>query len=381
MLRLVYLVNFLITASIGVVFVFLADLQERFDLATWEIGAIAAAGFVAALIAQLVLAPLADRGDIKRLAIVAVTISAVGTLGFVFATQTWTLAGSRALVGAGLGLYGVAARKAIIGMDIEGAGAKVGTFLSTSVAGFLAGPPIGAILEQISFETPFWVLGIAIAVLGIPTIGIIGRTDVATAPVDYSDLGDLLRRPRVQAAVFAQVSLFGFIGIFDASLDVYLTDLGASNAATAGALLIIGLPLLVLPRFAGSVAEKRGGARVLMPTFLAIVPAIAFFGIFDTVPLVAAVGVVETTGESFAFLAIQMLLLEVTGAQRAAVGQALLEAAGLTAAAITALAGPIVYGAFGPIALFVGYATVAGVLAIAALMRLRAAVEPAVVTP
>ncbi len=371
--RLIYAVNFVMATSIGLVFVFLADLQERHGLETWELGVVAAMGFLAALVAQLLLAPIADRGHIGVLAAIAVGAGVVGTLGFIFATQTWTLALTRGCVGVGLGLYGVAGRKAIIGLDTEGAGAKLGTLLSTGVAGFITGPPIGALLGRVSFETPFWVVAAVLAILGIPAIIAISKADVATAPVDYSDLADLIRRPRVQAAVLSQIALFGFIGVFDATVDRYFTDLGASTDATAGALLIIGLPLLILPTRAGALAERVGGARVLLPSFLVIVPAIALFGTLGSVVLVTAAGVVETIGESFAFLAIEVILLEVTGAARAAVGRALLEAAGLVGATLTAGLGPFVYGWGGPEALFIGFAVFSALLMASAWMRLRTA--------
>lgn len=330
-------------------------------------------GFLAALVAQLILAPWADRGHTGLLASVAVAAGALGTLGFVFAGGTVTLALSRGVVGIALGLYGVASRKAIIGLHTAGAGPKLGTLLSTGVAGFLAGPPLGAALSRISFETPFWVIGVAIGLLGVPAVIAIARTEIATAPVDYSDLGDLLRRPRVQAAVLSQVSLFGFIGVFDATVDRYFTDLGASNDATAVALLVIGLPLLLLPNRAGALAERIGGSRVLLPSFLAIVPAIILFGTLDSIVLVSAAGVLETAGESFAFLAIQVILLEVTGAARAAVGQALLEAAGLVSATVTAAVGPFIYGIGGSEPLFIGFAGISAILMASAWMRLRVA--------
>jgi len=372
-IRVIYAVNFLLAASIGLVFVFLADLQDRYGLATWELGIVASMGFLAALVAQLLLAPMADRGHIRGLAIVAVVAGVMGILGFVVASSTWTLAVTRGLSGIGLGLYGVAGRKAIIGTDTLGAGAKLGALLSTGVAGFLVGPPIGAILGRVSFETPFWVIGIAIAVIGAPSIRVIGRAKVATAAVDYSDVGVLLRRPRVQAALLVQVALFGFIGIFDATVDRYFTDLGATTGATAVALLVIGFPLLVLPSRAGSLAQRVGGARVLLPSFAAIIPAMALFGVLGSVVLVSAAGVVETIGESFAFLAVEVILLEVTGAARAAVGHAILEVAGLISATLAAGLGPFVYGIGGSEPLFVGAAAISAVLMGSAWMRLRVA--------
>ena len=62
MYRFAYIGNFLLTASAGVVFVLLSDLQAAFDLPTWGLGIIAGAGFGGALIVQILLAPLADRG-------------------------------------------------------------------------------------------------------------------------------------------------------------------------------------------------------------------------------------------------------------------------------------------------------------------------------
>jgi hypothetical protein len=213
-------------------------------------------------------------------------------------------------------------------------------------------------------------------------VRVIARTDVAIAPVDYRDMRELLRHPRVQAAVLAQVALFGFIGVFDATVDRYLTDLGATNDATAVALLVIGFPLLFLPARAGSISQRHGGARVLIPAFAAILPAIALFGVLGSVFLVSAAGVVETTGESFAFLAVEVILLEVTGAERAAVGNALLEAAGLTSATVTAAVGPWVYGAAGSETLFVGFAGISALLLVGAWIRLRAgrAIESAMAT-
>ncbi|MCP5032283.1 MAG: hypothetical protein GY939_10795, partial [Actinomycetia bacterium] len=67
----IYLTNFLLTSSLGVVFVFLEDVQTENSLADWEIRAIAANGFAAALVAQLLLAPLADRGRSPILAVLA----------------------------------------------------------------------------------------------------------------------------------------------------------------------------------------------------------------------------------------------------------------------------------------------------------------------
>ena len=366
----IYITSFLLTSSLGVVFVFLEDVQRANGLADWEIGVIAATGFAAALVANLVLSPMADRGRSTPLAVVAMASGIVGPLGFAYGSSMIVLAASRGLSGIGLGLFGLLARKALLGIDATGGGAKLGVLLSTAVGGFIVGPVIGAAFEPLGFEAPFVAVSLAVTAIGIPATRIILRTAIAAAPVDYSDLGRLLERPKVQAAMIVQVIVYGFIGIFDSVVDRFLTDLGASTGQVALTILIVGGPMLVLPRIAGGLAERLGGARVMVPALFGLIPAMAGYGLASTLTVAAAAGFLHGTSESFATISSQVLVLEVTGAERAAVGSALLDAAGLTAATIGAALAPTVYGASGQWVF--RWAALLGIgLGLIALLRIR----------
>jgi len=87
----IYTTQFLVTASMGVIFAYLADLQDRYGLSHLELGMVAAAGFVAGLLAQLLLSPLVDRGHHRLVAWISVTAAVFGAFGFVFAEETWSL--------------------------------------------------------------------------------------------------------------------------------------------------------------------------------------------------------------------------------------------------------------------------------------------------
>jgi MFS family permease len=369
---LIYTTNFLLTAALGVVFVFLEDVQTKFGLSDLEIGLIAGTGFGASFIAQLVLAPLADRGHSAPLAVIAIVSGIVGSMGFAYASSAGTLALSRGLSGIGLGLFSLVARKALIGLDATGGGAKLGILLSTAVAGFITGPLIGALLEPLGFEAPFIFVSAGLMLAGVPATRTILRAEIAIAPVDYSDLGRLLRRPRVQAAMVVQVIVFGFIGVFDAVIDRFLTDIGASTSMVALVILFVGGPMLILPRIAGNLAESRGGSAVMLPALLVLIPAMFGYSIAQSVPVAIIFGVLHGSGESFASVSSQVLVLEVTGAERAAVGAALLDAAGLSSAAVAAFAAPLVYGAEGQ-SVFVYTALVGVGLASVAYLRVRSA--------
>jgi MFS family permease len=365
--RSIYFVQFLMALAIGVVFVFFADLQDDFGLSGTEVGVVASMGFVAALVSQLALSPLIDRGHASGVAWLSVAMSVAGSVGFGLGSSTWVFATSRGM--------------ALIGLDIAGGGAKVGTLLSSAIAGFIIGPAIGGGLGTISFGTPFFVIGAVTLVPGIVAARVIGQAEVATAPVDYGDLRALLRRPRIQAALLTQLVVFGFIGIFDATVDRYLTDVGLSTTQVAVGLVVVGSPMLVLPTRAGALAERVGGARVVVPAVLAAIPVVFLFGFVNGMAMFVVVGMIYAGAEAFANMGAQVLVLEAAGAERAAVGSALLEAVGMAVASVTAAAGPPIYGAYGEVTLFGGWAAFGvGCLAVMVL-RLRSVRQPPLFQP
>ena len=213
-------------------------------------------------------------------------------------------------------------------------------------------------------------MSVALFLVGVPATLAILRSDIASAHVDYSDLRALIVRPKVQAAMMVQVIVFGFIGVFDATIDRFLTDLGASTNMVAVAIMFVGAPLLILPRFAGNLAEKKGGATVMLPALLLLIPAMLGYPFFDGIAATSAFGVLHGSGESFSSISSQVLVLEVTGAERAAVGSALLDAAGLFTAAVAAFVSPLGYGEFGQT--FFLYTAIAGpAFGVAATLRVR----------
>ncbi len=165
--------------------------------------------------------------------------------------------------------------------------------------------------------------------------------------------------------------VFGFICIFDSIIDRYLTDLGSSTTAIALALIVTGSPLLIIPVRAGALAERIGGARVVFPALLLSLPCIVLFGVVPGALLFAAVGIVQGTAESFGSMGGQVLVLEAAGAERAAIGSAILEVVGMAVAATTSVLAPIIYGARGAGTLFTAYAVVSLAIVVAVGLRTR----------
>ncbi len=372
MYRLAYLANFILTAGAGVVFALLSNLQTEFGVSDAGIGFIAASGFLGALITQVALAPFADRGQVTLVAAVGLIAGAAGSFLFIVADEVVGFSASRALIGVGIGLFIVASRKAVIGLDEEGSGTQLGTLLSSNVAGFILGPVLGALLvERFGIDAPFVVLGVATLLVTPPALWWIKDAPVATSEVRYRDMIPLVRRPGVQAAMAAQVVFFTNIGIFDSTLDVYFTDLGASDTMVALLLLLIGLPLLILPTFTGRLVDRDGGERVMLLALAATVPALLGYGIAPILAVVALAGVCQTTVESFAFPATQVVVVKETGASEAAIGQALLDIVGSSMAASSSFVAPLIYSALGARGLFSLAALNAAAMLALSAQRLR----------
>ncbi len=367
-----YGTQFFVTASMAVVFAQLDDLKTQFGLSDTSIGVIASTSFVAAFVALIALSPLIDRGHGAKVATFAIAACVLGNLGFIVAETTLWLATSRGLLGIGMGMFAVVARKALIGEDLAGGMAKVGVLLSCAVAGFIAGPPIGSQFGKISLDAPFVAMVICVALTGVPAALLISRAKIATSSTDWSRTVALLANGRVRAATLGEVALWAFIGLFDSTIDIYTASVGLSPDEFSIGLLLLGIPLLVLPARAGALAERVGATRVFAPAFVLLVPAIALYGFIGGLVTFIVIGLVEAVVESFAAMGAQAVVLEITGAEEAAVGTGLLEATGLLAAAVTAYLGPISFGRFGAEVTFGGFGAIAAVLIAWAMVELWA---------
>ena len=83
---------FAISGSFMVVFPLLPALQDRAGISTAQLGWVATAGFIAALVAQIVIAPHADRGRERLVINGAILLMALSTLTYAFGSSISWLA-------------------------------------------------------------------------------------------------------------------------------------------------------------------------------------------------------------------------------------------------------------------------------------------------
>ena len=368
MYRLAYVAYTVMVASAGVTFVFLEDVESKFGLPSWGVGLIAGLGFFTTVITSVFISPFGDRGHLTTLGALGFITAIAGNILFAIADGLWMLVLSRGATGIGVGLFAIVARKALIGETTTDSGEKIGALVSAAVLGFIAGPALGAQLAKYGgISTPYYVLSVVLVIVAFPTKKWIGTVSVATSDgVRTREMMSLTRLPGMRAALAAQLAIFFNIGIFDATVDEYLTDLGLSNSGVGVAIAIVAFPLLFMPRLVGRYVDHAPRpALVMLGGLFVFVPIVLMIGLWTGVVVFVTLAVIQTAMESVMFPTAVRVAVDETGAAKSATGTGLLDAAGSLAAGISAVIGPVLYDATnGPAGPFVTSASFAAMMLI-----------------
>ena len=341
----------LATASIGiansVVFTLLSDLQDEYGFSDAGLGLIAGSGFLVGLIGQLLLAPFADRGRSKTLLLAGLGMAVVGSVMFALSTTLLMLVVSRAVVGFSNSLFLPASRAITISISDDDVAKRLGTISGVELAGFVTGPVIGGLLvDPFGLKVPFLVTG-AFALMGML---LLASSQLPQPPIGerHRLAFDLLRIPRVRAGVLMSIALFLPVGFYDATLDRYLTDMGASNQLISIAFLAYGIPFALLATTGGRLADQRGALRVAFLAVVVVGPLTALYGFIEIAILVVLVSAVEGSIQALGVPASQAVVAEGAPKGRAAAAQGLAGSGNLLVGAATGyMAGPM-YQAIGP---------------------------------
>ncbi len=349
----------------GGIFALLADLQDKYGLPTYGLGLIGGASFLAGLVAQVSLARYADRGYTRLLLRGGLAVAAAGMLWFGLASHLWEFIGARILLGLGSGVFIPATRRVVVSLSGERSGEALGRLASVEVGGFIAGPPIAALVAGVlGLHAPFIVFAIALAVTS-PAVARLAEPPVEPQG-DKRVIRLLLRRRGVLAGLALAAALFLSIGVFDAMWAKYMSDLGASTAVIAVTLAVFALPLVALSPFGGRLADRRGPIRSGVIALVVTVPCIIGYGLTGSILIASILALVHSVCDAVTVPAGQAAVARGAPPSLAAAGQGLYGAVGAAAAALAAFGAAPLYGGPGPEAMWIVCAALVGLLGIAA---------------
>ena len=391
----------LLSSASFVIFPLIPALQLSLGVTTAEIGYLAAAGFAAALVAELLVAPAADRGHARLMAVIGVALVA-GSLGLsAVSVEGWQLIIGRAVGGFGFGIFVIAASALIVRHDHARSGELLGRLGAAELAGIAVGPlgsglalaiadpgailAVSAVIVLVALvpvlvgfreATPFraddphpTTGGIAAGVLGFDGTDA-DRTLRFGSSAPRTSL-DLLRSPRIVGIVLLYAAVMVPTGAYDGVWPRFMADIGAGPVLTAASYALFAVPYVLVAGWAGRLADRRGGVSAYWRGMLILLPIVTLYGFVGNPFIATGMGFVESTGQALAFIGAAAAMAHAVDPARAGSAQGLLRGIGLAAATIAAGVSGLAYEAGGALLLFGGTAIAVAVIAAVGLLLAR----------
>lgn len=245
--------------SYGVMFTMLDDYRDTYSIAESKLGLIVAAGFITGFIANVLIAPFADKGHAKRLVILGIVMEIIGCLTMAFGGSFAAFFLGRFLTGLGGGSAEPAIRRIIILANPQEMGRNLGLSVSAGVGGFALGPVISAVtVDAFGLAAPFLII---CALLALTFIGIskmhVEEAEIEDAPPQRMAF-DLLRLRPILGVVIIGLALFVMIGTFDSLWSVMMEDIKAPTWVASVGITIFATPMLFLAPIGGRLTQKIG---------------------------------------------------------------------------------------------------------------------------
>lgn len=333
-------------AAIGGIVAVLGELRDELGVDATSIGLIVAAGFLASFVSQITLAPFADRGYGRQMAIAGVVLSSLGLVVMIFADSVGLWIAARAALGFSGGLLLPGIRRAATVLDPERAGENLGRLVIGEVAGFTLGPAIAAgFVEFGGVRAPFVASAIGMALFVPFVVRLPDDTGKQTTTTRNSV--ELLRIRSLQGALILIFGYFMLIGAFEAVVPLMFQDRGGGATEVGLSFLLLGLPIAFVSTHAGKLADRVGGGRVAIAG-MAVSAAAAFLygfvpGIFWLVVTMMVIGFADGYG----FTAGQVAVSQAVTEDRQAGALGLMGAAEVLGAGLAALPAAALYDAGG----------------------------------
>ena len=337
-----------LASGYGVMFTMLDDWRAEFGIQETGLSMIIAVGFFTSFIAQLTIAPYADRGHARKLMTVGMAANAAGALIMAFGSSLPLFLLGRFVMGVGAGIAIPAIKRIVIVSDPENMGGNLGRGVSIEVGGFAIGPVIAALtVDSINLAAPFILIAVLITIAG----AIIARLNITeTAVEDRTEERfaiDLLKNRAVLGSILVGVALYVMIGVYDSLWVIMMDDLKAPHWLGNAGVALFGLPWIFFGALGGRIAQKHGPLRVSAFGLALGALYMTSYG-FMTMPyLMLSVGLTQSIFDSLTVTGIGVAVAQATPPERQAGASGLLGGMQTLMGGIAAMSAGTMYEHFG----------------------------------
>lgn len=336
----------IVTIAVGGIAALMGELRDVYGFTNAQVGMIVAAGFLAAFLAQILFAPLADRGHARLMSAAGISL-AVGSLvgmALVESFLAWIIL--RSILGFAAGLVLPGMRRAASVLDPDKVGENLGRLVMGEVIGFMIGPVIAGTLAALgSVTTPFVVMA-ALSAAFVPF--------AFRLPPDRGELDrtrrhslDLLRGRRLAGVLFVVAAYFILIGAFESVIPIMLRDRGASTLTTGLAFALLGFPVAATAPVGGRLADRHGPVKVATAGIGFISATSAFYGFLPGIYPLILVMLFAGAADGIGFTAAQAAVSRAVVESRQAGALGLMGATEVGAAGVAAIPAAVLYDRLG----------------------------------
>jgi MFS family permease len=280
--------------SYGVMFTMLDDYRDKYSISESKLGLIVAAGFITGFLANVLIAPFADKGHAKRLVMLGILMEIVGCLTMAFGGSFAILLLGRFLTGLGGGSVDPSIRRIIILASPHEMGRNLGLTVSAGVGGFALGPVISALTaDAFGLAAPFLIICVLLALtfIGIARLHV-NEADAADAPKQRLAF-DLLRIRPILGAIIIGLALFVMIGTFDSLWSIMMDDIDAPTWVASVGITIFALPMLFLAPLGGRMTQKVGPFKASISGLSIAALFMTMYGIIGSPYVMMGIGLVH----------------------------------------------------------------------------------------
>ena len=236
----------------------------------------------------LLLVPLGDRIERRRLILLQMTALAVSLAAAALAPDAWALVAISALIGLSSSVAQQIVPFAAELAEPSRRGATIGTVMSGLLCGMLLGRVVaGAVAEHYGWRATYWLGLLLVIATGCLLAATLPRSQVKTR----AGYGELLKslvtlwrdEPALRRATMIQGCLFGSFTAFWTILALQLDARFRLGAETAGLFGIVGVVGILFAPVAGRIADRKGPHAVIGLGSLIIAASWIIFGTWGAV--------------------------------------------------------------------------------------------------
>ena len=280
--------------SYGVMFTVLDDYRNKYGISESKLGLIVASGFLAGFLANMFVAPIADKGFARRLVSLGLIAQVIGCLVMAFGSSFLVLLLGRFLTGIGSGAADPALRRIIILANPDEMGSNLGRIVSAGVAGFALGPVISAVtVESFGLASPFLIVAGCLVVIYV----LLSRVHVNEASRDEAPSQrfafDLLFVRPIAGVIIIGLALYVMIGTFDAVWSLMMDDINAPDWVASVGITVFALPMMFLAPLGGRLTQKYGPFRASISGLTIAALFMVMYGTLSSPYIMLGVGVLH----------------------------------------------------------------------------------------